>query len=188
MPNIRIVKFALVAGLCVFGASVLRANGPVGVFALVDKVVFEPNEANAERIQVWGAFVFVEGGVKAANQTSAARKGYMYFQLFDAALTAAQRQAVRNEWNDLKTVAGTGQAVGFGNYFYLGGFGELDPAARTNGILQNPSGTGSIRVRPASEPPSAPSAYTLNIGVVKLSTEGTQGAAVQKLKDALAAK
>jgi len=39
-----------------FSASRALASDPVGVYAIVDKVVFEPNETNPERIQVWGAF------------------------------------------------------------------------------------------------------------------------------------
>src|SRR6476660_2148863 len=90
--------WALTAAMVV-GSIVLSASGPIGVYGLIDKVVFEPNESNAERVQVWGAFAYVEGGSKIANGASPARRGYMYFRL-DPSLSAQQRELVRNEWLD----------------------------------------------------------------------------------------
>ena len=43
------------------GAAHLTASGPLGIYGIVEKVVFEPNEAAPERIQVWGAFTYVNG-------------------------------------------------------------------------------------------------------------------------------
>jgi hypothetical protein len=40
----------------------LTASGPVGIYGVIERVVFEPDESAAQRIQVWGAFAFVEGG------------------------------------------------------------------------------------------------------------------------------
>ena len=159
--------------------AVVSASGPVGVVAVVEKVVFEPNEANAERIQVWGAFAHVEGGPARANQFSPAQKGYMYFRVGEA-LTAAQRQAVRNEWADLKAVAGTGQAVGFGQWFYIGGFGSMTGVYGMQGGAQV-----DLRARPASEAPANPIDYVTNIGLVKFPEQGTHAAIVKELKAAL---
>ena len=60
----------------------LTASGPVGIYGLIDKVVFEPTEQNAERVQVWGAFMYMDGdGVATAGAVvSAARRGYLYFK------------------------------------------------------------------------------------------------------------
>src|SRR5689334_23116897 len=94
-------------------AGTLTASGPVGIYALVDKVVFEPNEQAPERIQVWGAFALVDGGV---GRTSAApaQRGYLYFSYPTAAEARGQTVpgAVKKEWMDIKAVAGTGQAIG----------------------------------------------------------------------------
>jgi hypothetical protein len=53
----RTVKafFLVTSGLALLGG-VARASDPVGVYALVEKVVLEPNEKAPERIQIWGAF------------------------------------------------------------------------------------------------------------------------------------
>jgi|SRR5437667_1480488 len=85
------------------------ASDPVGIYALVDKVVFEPNETNPERIQVWGAFAIAEGyGYTYKN----AERGYLYYKA-----NSEKPAACRNEWTDLKTVAGTGQIVAFGSRY-----------------------------------------------------------------------
>src|ERR1041384_8220245 len=52
---------ALLLVLFTIGAGEALASDPIGIYALVDKVVFEPSAANPERIQVWGAFAIAEG-------------------------------------------------------------------------------------------------------------------------------
>ena len=95
--------------LALFGVGAGRAlaSDPVGIYALVDKVVFEPNETYPERIQIWGAFAIAEGyGYTYKN----AEPGYLYYKV-----NSEKPTACRNEWTDLKTVAGTGQIVAFGS-------------------------------------------------------------------------
>jgi len=182
--------------LCVLvlgGISAVSASGPIGVFGLIDKVVYEPAKANAERVQVWGAFAYVEGGLAQASAASPARRGYLYFRL-DPSATAAQRETVRTEWLDLEAVAGKSQAVGFGNWGYIGGFGGLDPAVKSAAppyILEMYPGRGEttdMRVRPAAEAPANPAVYQTNAGVVKISDQGNHAAIVKQLKEALAAR
>ena len=43
-----------------FAAPRLFASGPVGIYGIVERVVFEPSEQAPERIQVWGAFAIVD--------------------------------------------------------------------------------------------------------------------------------
>ena len=105
--------------LLVLSAVSLTASGPVGIYGIIDKVVFEPNEQNAERLQVWGAFAYVDGPgpEEAGMNVSPAKRGYLYFKIRSAHpgfTSEGQIKASRNEWADLKAVAGTGQAVGFG--------------------------------------------------------------------------
>ena len=91
------------------GASRALASDPVGIYALVDKVIFEPNETNPERIQVWGAFAIAEGsGYSYKN----AERGYLYYKV-----NSEKPDACRNEWTDLKAVAGNGQIVAFGSRY-----------------------------------------------------------------------
>jgi hypothetical protein len=165
----------------------LSASGPLGIYGIVEKVVFEPNEQAPERIQVWGAFAYFESSVVGQSLTvSKPAKGYLYFRLGGPADTL-----VKNEWADLKSVAGTGQAVGFGKWGYIGGFGSLHTDATNTKppyILERaPSGgrTTDLRVRPATEPPAAPALYQTDSGVVKLSASGTHAEIVQRLREAL---
>ena len=175
------------AGLLV-GAAHLAASGPLGIYGIVEKVVFEPNEAAPERMQVWGAFAYVEGPSAQGLTVTAAKRGYLYFRM-----DPSQADTIKKEWADLKAVAGTGQAIAFGQWFYIGGFGALQPDVRSNMppyILEhNPQNQPTdLRVRPASEAPAAPALYQTNAGIVKLSATGSHADIVTKLKDALKAR
>ena len=69
------------AGLLVIfflAAARLFASGPIGIYGIVEKVVFEPNERSPERIQVWGAFAYVDGGANSGLGVSAVKRGYLY--------------------------------------------------------------------------------------------------------------
>ena len=168
------------------GAVNLGASGPLGIYGIVEKVVFEPNEQSPERIQVWGAFAYVETSVVGQSMTvSSPKRGYLYFRLGGAADTL-----VRNEWADLKSVAGTGQAVGFGRWGYIGRFDGLHPDAanpKPPYILERAPGNPvtDLRVRPASETPARPALYQIDSGVVKLSASGSHAAIVEQLRAAL---
>ena len=100
------------------GAAVLTASGPLGIYGIVEKVVIEPSEAAPDRMQVWGAFAYVEGASAQGLTVTAAKRGYLYFRM-----DPSQADAIKSEWADLKAVAGTGQAIAFGQWFYIGGFG-----------------------------------------------------------------
>jgi hypothetical protein len=78
-----------------------------GVYARIDKVVFEPNATAPERIQVWGAFALASKQDR--NSYDPAERGYLYFSL-----KPGKEDVCRKEWADLKAVAGTGEIVGFG--------------------------------------------------------------------------
>jgi hypothetical protein len=182
--------FAIVCAALTVGARVPQASGPIGIYGIVEKVVFEPNEQAPERIQVWGAFAYADGVGDTGMATSPVRRGYLYFTL-----PAAQMDLVKKEWADLKAVAGTGQAVAFGNWMYIGGFGGLDPAINTGKtnppylLQRRPQGGDrtELRVRPANEPPTLPSVYETNAGVVRLSADGNNSYVVKQLRAALAA-
>jgi hypothetical protein len=105
----RITIVTLLLALLVVGAGRALASDPVGIYALVDKVVFEPNETIPERIQVWGAFAIAQGyGYTYKN----AERGYLYYKV-----NSEKPTDCRNEWADLKSVAGTGQIVAFGSRY-----------------------------------------------------------------------
>lgn len=107
-PGIRwMFAVACTLLLLAVGATPAAASDPVGVYAFVDKVAFEPNENSPERIQVWGGFALATG--RGETYTEAAR-GYMYFTA-----PPGKEALARKEWNDLKAVAGSGQIVAFGS-------------------------------------------------------------------------
>jgi hypothetical protein len=145
------------------------ASGPIGVYALIDRIVFEPNDTAPDRVQIWGAFAIADR--ERATPVFPARRGYLYFRLpADLPNDRVPRSEVtRREWNDLKAVAGTGQMVGFGSSWVGTG----------SGAPPEP-----YRVRPASESPGVPNQYVLNAGVVKLSASGSYEEILNQLRSA----
>ena len=121
----------------------LKASGPAGVICIVDKVVFEPNESAPKQIQVWGGFSL---STKTTNIYGSPKVGYMYFKLPET----NRAEIALKEWADLKSVAGTGIAVGFGSAW-----------SDTNG-----------KVRGSNDRPRSPDEYNIGSGVVKI--EGNQ--------------
>lgn len=160
----------------------VRASGPASTYAVLERVAFEPNEAAAERIQIWGAFAYVQGGIRSPLLTSAPERGSMYFRT-PANASEGQKQAIRKEWADLKAVAGTGQAIAFGNWFYIGDFSQAPGNGR---ILANnvdrSQGSGDVRVRKDPEAKGEPTVYTTGSGLVKLPVTGSHAAVVAELK------
>ncbi len=155
MKTSRIWMPALVCLAAASTAVTLWASDPVGVYGIVEKVVFEPNDASPQRIQVWGAFAIANRNNPNDYQT--AQRGYLYYTL-----TPGKEELCLREWNDLKTVAGTGQPVAFGVRW-----------------------TAKERLRKSTDKPDSPDAYTLGSGVVKL---GSQHRMYNELKEAIRSK
>ena len=88
-------------------AAAARASDPIGIYALIDRVVMEPSEGMAERVQVWGVFTTADRQTRSYTEPV---RGYLYY-----ALPGDQQEQARTEWADLKRLAGTGEVVGFGN-------------------------------------------------------------------------
>ena len=195
----RPLAFAVVIALTVvaWARAPLSASGLLGIYGIIEKVVFEPNDTAPERVQLWGAFAYSDGVGEGFLNVSKAQKGYMYFRLPDPAngpRAVEAIQTIRNEWADLKSVAGKSQAVAFGRWNYFGVFGDLKTDVNYVGANRPPfvseffSPGGSIvdvRIRPASEAPAGPAIYQTNIGVVRLNENGAHVNIVRALKDAL---
>jgi hypothetical protein len=162
------------------------ASGGVGIYGIIERVAFEPSEQAPERLRVWGAFAYVDGGIGSAGAVSPVRRGFLYFKL-----PAANTRQVLVEWNDLKSVAGTGQAVAFGQWMYIGLFRGLDPSVRSEGppyILESYPGRGEMtdmRVRTSLDQAGMPAVYQMNTGLVRLPAEGSRADLVRQLKQAL---
>jgi hypothetical protein len=174
----------------------LAASGGLAFFGIVERVVFEPTEQNAERVQLWGVFAYVDPQAAKPGSTgpvSAAARGYLYFRVrssFPGFTTERQVEITRREWMDLKAIAGTGQAVGFGSWGYIGSFGQIDPRKAGSGLPflyeDKPQGgeRADLRVRPDTEPPANPATYQTETGIVKLSDTGSHAAVVKLLRAA----
>jgi hypothetical protein len=168
-----------------------ESSGRIGYYGIVEKVVLEPNETAPDRIQVWGAFAYVDGSSAA---TSPVKRGYLYFKVrsdIPGFTSQAEVDVTRREWTDLKAVAGTGQAIGFGSWGYIGRFDVLEPggvAGPPSYLYERKPQGGErtdLRVRPGSEAPTAPATYQTDTGIVKLSESGSHAAIVKQLKAAL---
>jgi hypothetical protein len=135
------------------------ASEQVGIYALVERVVLEPDDKNPQRIQLWGAFA-------TSRSTANPKKGYMYFSL-----PASQQATALKEWADFKSTAGKGRVVSFGeSRFGLLSPGDADAYHASLG-----------RVRNASEKPQSPDVYKLNFGVYTINN----GTIMQSLMNAL---
>ncbi len=143
----------------------VKASDPVGVYAMVERVVMEPSESAPKTVQIWGVFTpSVEPPrptYKPEQAYGDVQKGYMYFTC------AADKGAMcAAEWSDLKSVAGKSEIVGFSTRW-----------ARSK-----------ARVRTATETPSAPDMYEMNVGVVKIGKYGDYPTLVAALKAAIGRK
>jgi hypothetical protein len=161
---------AVISASMILGVSASGASGPAAVYAIVDKVVLEPNEKAPERIQVWGMFSIWDAK---ASDYSAPERGYLYFAMPGPNDQQRYRgdvvrsvQIASYEWRDLKTVAGTGSAVAFAERGYFTG-----------------------RLRKAGDTPAAPDVYPLYNGITQLPNMDNVGPGViAKLKEAVRRK
>jgi hypothetical protein len=106
--------------LLLLGAAVLLLLAPtgvkgkgttgVGIYAAIDQVIFDQDGASPSLVRISG--VFIVPVPMSSGQYKAPQRGHLYFRIPPGA-----EQAVRKEWSELKTVAGTGQIVGFACYW-----------------------------------------------------------------------
>jgi hypothetical protein len=149
----KIRTFTAVIGLgaAVFAGVAASASVPLGVYAVVDRVVLEPADAEPQRIQIWGTFALWDE--QSGLGFRAPARGYLYYSC-----SKEQIGICRNEWSDLKSIAGTGRMIGFGSRSLLAG-----------------------RIRATGEQASAPEAYPIQFGVVELGSS-PRGAIFDRLK------
>jgi hypothetical protein len=153
------LRLSAAAALALATGIVAHASGPIAVYAKVDRVVMEPNEEAPERIQVFGAFAIASASN--TNSFGAPVRGYLYYRV-PAKLDNANdtdMQTARNEFRDLKAVAGTNQIVAFGGQWM-----------------------GVPTVRKVDAPPQSPDLFTLNVGIRKISDTATF-APIKALRD-----
>jgi hypothetical protein len=156
---LRVIVVAGAIGVVTVGA----ASGQAGVYGVIDRAVLEPASGEPNRIQVWGAFALVEYMPKTGFTNypyQQPTRGYLYFSL---PASSADIQNARREWADLKSVAGTRQAVAFAYW---------DRFVRNDKM---------IRIRSVDTKPDDPDVYYTNAGVVRLGANGGHTTLVSQL-------
>jgi hypothetical protein len=152
------IRFApLIAPILAMTAylGVVNASGPMGVFALVDKVTFEPNADKPERIKISGVFIAAKETPDNSTVYDDPQRGYLYFKL-----PQGNEDLARREWADLKSVAGTRQVVGFGTSWF-----------------------NRVHVTAPNKEPTSPAEYPLGNGVVKINSDQPRAKALLDYKD-----
>src|SRR5262245_54198706 len=90
-------------------------SDPIGVFALIDRVVYEPDAKDPQRVHVWG--VFSMSDPKAGPEAyTAAQRGYLYYSI-----NPALSKATVAEWSDFSSVAGKGDVIAYGGRYEKNG-------------------------------------------------------------------
>lgn len=110
---------------------VIYASDFTGVYAKIDRVVIENETA-----QIWGVFVAAKPNDRSDYLLPV--RGYLYFK------PGPNPEMTRNEWNDLKQVAGKEEVVAFGTRPF------------------------TARIRKSGEKPENPDSYTVNTGVTRV--------------------
>lgn len=89
---------------------VFAKNVSIGIYAVIDQVAFEPDSALPNLVRISG--VFVVPIAPSSGDYKAPQRGYLYFQI-----RPGMEGPSRKDWNELKAIAGTGQVVGFAQYW-----------------------------------------------------------------------
>jgi hypothetical protein len=134
---------------------VVHASGPIGVYALVDKVTFEPNADKPERIRISGVFITAKETPDNSTVYGEPQRGFLYFRL----PKGNNEDLARREWADLKSIAGTRQVVGLGTSW----------------------GTKAHVTTPDKEPTS-PAEYPMGNGLVKMNSDQPMAKALLDFK------
>jgi hypothetical protein len=145
------VAVVLAITLC---PGVVTASGPIGVYALVDKVAFEPSSDKPDRIRISGVFIAAEETPDNSTVYSAPQRGYLYFRL-----PKGDEKLARREWADLKSVAGTRQVVGLGS--------SWEP---------------KVHVTTPNYSPTSPAEYPMGNGLVKINSDQPRARALLDYK------
>ena len=101
---------AVVLLLSLVTAAVFAKSGTIGIYAVIDQVTFEPAGPSPNFIRISG--VLVVPVPMSSGQYRSPQRGYLYFRI-----RPAMEQETRKDWYELKSIAGTGQVVGFAQYW-----------------------------------------------------------------------
>ncbi|MGI8783247.1 MAG: hypothetical protein ACR2L2_06310 [Acidobacteriota bacterium] len=139
MKRIRFSALGLMVLALAAGSAL--ASDPVGVYAIIDKVVLEPGTGAPDRIQIWGIFSVAKPNDM--NYYQDAQRGVLYY-----ALKPGKEDLTRAEWVDLKQAAGTGKVIALGSRWVDKGPGRVRKAEdKLESPDTYPIASGLTRVR-----------------------------------------
>jgi hypothetical protein len=104
------IAASIYALLALSTATLVAKGGTIGIYAIIDDVSLEPNDNAPQSVRIRG--VFVVPVPETSGQYKAPQRGYLYFGQIPG-----MESVVRTEWAELKALAGTGQGVGFAQYW-----------------------------------------------------------------------
>jgi hypothetical protein len=107
-PAFILVALALLLPLTC--TSLIAKNGTIGIYAVIDQVTFEPDGPSPNFIRISG--VFVVPVPMSSGMYRSPQRGFLYFRI-----PSGMEQTARKDWNELRSIAGTGQVVGFAQYW-----------------------------------------------------------------------
>lgn len=104
---------SFIAACAVFALSTSVAHakrGTIGIFAIVESVEIQPQGEAPQRILIRGLFVVPEP--MSSGNYQPPQRGYLYFKL-----PPGQQKLMMQEWRKLQALAGTGEVIGFAQYW-----------------------------------------------------------------------
>ena len=119
-------------------------NLSTGIYAIVDQVTFEPEGDAPHVIRISGVFV-VPVSLSSGDYRSP-RRGYLYLKS-----ASGTEHETRRDWNELKTFAGSGKVVGFGQYW----------VPNPNDPQGNPHHSYEVTVHAEGDTPAPPDFYPI---------------------------
>ena len=117
-------------------------NVSLGIYGVIDQVTFEPDGNSPALVRISG--VFVVPVPMSSGDYRPPQRGYLYFQI-----RPGTEQSARKDWSELKALAGTGEVVGFGQYWVPN---PDDPSGNPHHSLEVTVHTGNDRVSPELYP------------------------------------
>jgi hypothetical protein len=123
-----IVLIAAMVLLSLVSTAAIAKECTIGIYGVVDQVTFTPDSSSPKLVRISGVSVVpvpVSTGLYKAPQ-----RGYLYFRI-----PRGREVEALNDWNELKSIVGTGQVVGFTNYW-----------------MRNPDGRGANSFRSLEVP------------------------------------
>jgi len=105
-----LIFVALVSLFLLTTTSVIAKNATIEIYAVIDKVTFEPGDSSPAFVRISG--VFVVPVPMSSGKYGSPQRGYLYFRI----PPGREVQALK-DWKELNVLAGTGRVVGFADYW-----------------------------------------------------------------------